>query len=242
MSEGKTLMKIQNLEKQYPAVKALDNISLEISGGQIIGLLGPNMSGKTTLLKAIAGLDHADTGTITYPDNARGTDIRRSFSFMPDTLVFPPYMNAGDAFRFYADMYNDYCAETAGRLCELLELPMKRQLKRLSKGMQERVALALTFSRKVPLYMLDEPLGGIDPVGKVKIMEAILTAPDENSTILLSTHLVKDVENIFDSVVFIAGGKVIFHEQCEEIRAKFGKTVEQMYLEMFLEIPQGGVL
>ncbi|MCL1880839.1 MAG: ABC transporter ATP-binding protein [Oscillospiraceae bacterium] len=239
-----TLLQIKRLEKKYPRVMALDDVDFEVTGGKIIGLLGPNMSGKTTLLKSIAGLVTPDRGEIIYPNNVTGIDRLKTFSFLPDTLSFPAYMKVRDAFTFYSDMHSDFCGETAEKLAIILELPMDRVLKKLSKGMQERVSLALTFARKVPLYLLDEPLGGIDPLGKTKIMEAILTAPDEDSTILLSTHLVKDVENIFDSVVFIRNGKIIFSGDCDEIRETHNKTVEQLYIEMFTQaaIYGGGVL
>jgi ABC-2 type transport system ATP-binding protein len=231
-----TLMTIKNLEKRYPGIKAIKNMSLEIKAGQIIGLLGPNMSGKTTLLKTIAGLLHADGGEIIYPNSATGIEARKTFSLLPDSVAFPAWMKVKEAFNYYKDMYPDYSEENAKRLAELLELPMERVIKKLSKGMQERVALALTFTRQTSLYLLDEPLGGIDPLGKMKIMEAILTVPPENSSILLSTHLVKDVENVFDSVHFISNGEIIYSGNCEELRENHGITVEQKYLEVFQNV------
>ena len=230
------LMTIKGLEKHYPGVKALDGMSFEIKAGQIVGLLGPNMSGKTTLLKTIAGLLHADSGEIVYPNNAKGIDRLRTFSLLPDSVAFPNWMKVQDTFTYYKEMYPDYSDENAQKLIKLLDLPLNKHVKKLSKGMQERVALALTFTRQTSLYLLDEPLGGIDPLGKMKIMEAILTVPPENSSILLSTHLVKDVENVFDSVFFISNGKIIYDGNCEELREKQGTTVEQKYLEVFSNV------
>lgn len=228
-----TLMTIKGLEKRYPGVRALDNMSMEIQAGHIVGLLGPNMSGKTTLLKTIAGLLRADAGEITYPGGTTGVSVRNTFSLLPDAVEFPSWMRVRDAFTFYKDMYPDYSDANAKRLIELLELPVDKYVRKLSKGMQERVALGLTFTRDTSLYLLDEPLGGIDPLGKMKIMEAILTVPPENSSILLSTHLVKDVEAVFDTVMFIANGRIVYNGNCEELREKQGMTVEQKYLEVF---------
>jgi len=228
-----TLMTIKGLKKSYPNKDALCGIDLEIKKGKIIGLLGPNMAGKTTLLKAIAGLLQPDEGTITYPNGATGLSALNTISFLPDEASFPTWMKVRDAFNYYEDMYPDFSDKNALKLSDLLELSAKDTISKLSKGMKERVALALTFSRQTSLYLLDEPLGGVDPVGKMKIMEAILTAPPENASILLSTHLVRDVETVFDSVLFIKGGKIIFGGDCDEIREKHGKTVEQFYLEVY---------
>lgn len=230
------LMTIKGLEKKYPGVKALNGVDMEIAEGHIIGLLGPNTAGKTTLLKTLAGLLRPDAGEIIYPNNAKGLEARKTVSFLPDFMVFPTWMKAPDAFRYYADVYPDYSADTAQKLIADLEIPSDKKINKLSKGMQERVALGLAFSRQTSLYLLDEPLGGIDPMGKMKILETILSAPPENSSILLSTHLVKDVETIFGSVHFISKGKVIFSGDCEEMREKEGKTVEQKYLEVFANV------
>jgi len=228
-----TLLKINGLKKRFPGVDAVKGIDMEVPSGKIIGLLGPNMSGKTTLLKLIAGLYHADEGEITYLNGIKGMAARNTFSFLPDTMEFPRWMRVRDAFAFYKDMYPDYSDENAENLTKLLELPPERKIAKLSKGMKERVTLALTFARKTSLYLLDEPLGGVDPLGKAKIMEAILTAPPENASIMLSTHLVKDVETVFDSVLFISGGKIVYSCDCEEIREKQCKTMEQVYMEVF---------
>ena len=232
-----TLMTTRGIEKRYPGLKALNGVDMDVESGRIVGLLGPNTSGKTTLLKVIAGLLQPDAGEITYPNGAaRGIDAKRAVSLLPDSMVFPSWMKVRDAFKFYEDMYPDYSKERAGEMMELLELSGGEQIKRMSKGMQERVALGLTFSRIAALYLLDEPLGGIDPVGKIKVLESILSTPLDGSSILLSTHLVKDVETIFDDVVFISAGKIIFSGACEELREERGKTVEQMYLEVFSNV------
>lgn len=232
-----TLMTIRGLVKNYPGARALNGVDMELESGKIIGLLGPNTSGKTTLLKTLAGLLQPDAGEITYPGGAaRGVEAKKTVSFLPDTMAFPSWMRVRDAFGYYKDFYTDYSPEKAESMIQLLELPPDIHICKLSKGMQERVALGLTFSRKAQLYLLDEPLGGIDPVGKMKVMESILATPLEDSAILLSTHLVKDVETIFDSVFFIAAGKIIYSGDCEAMRERQGKTVEQVYLEVFSNV------
>jgi len=227
------LLTVKGLTKRFPGTEALSGVDMSVESGKIIGLLGPNMSGKTTLLKTIAGLLSIDGGEITYPGGAAGVNARNTYSFLPDDIKLPGWMKVRDAFTYFKDMYPDYSEADAARLTELLGLPTDKAVGKLSKGMRERLALALTFSRQTSLYLLDEPLGGVDPVGKMKIMEAILTTPPQNASILLSTHLVRDVENVFDSVLFISGGKIVFSGDCEEIREKQGKTVEQLYLEVF---------
>jgi ABC-2 type transport system ATP-binding protein len=215
-------------------MKALNGVDLEIEAGRIVGLLGPNTAGKTTLLKVIAGLLRPDKGEIIYPGGVRTPiEAKKTVSLLPDSMAFPAWMKVRDAFGFYEAMYPDFSPERARQMTDLLELPQDTAIKKLSKGMQERVTLGLTFSRKASLFLLDEPLGGIDPVGKKKVLESILSMPLEDASIVLSTHLVKDVETIFDSVFFISGGKIVYQGDAEAIREEQGKTVEQVYLEVF---------
>ena len=229
------LLNIRGLEKHYPNKYALGGVDLTIESGKIVGLLGPNSAGKTTLLKVIAGLLSPDAGEIVYPKGApRGLEAKKTISFLPDRLKLPAWMKVSDAFGYWRSMYPDYDEEKAADMQELLELSQSAVIRKLSKGMQERVALGLTFSRDVPLYLLDEPLGGIDPVGKLKVLESILSTHTENSSIVLSTHLVKDVETIFDSIALIKEGRIVFTGDCETIRQESGRTAEQVYLEVFL--------
>jgi ABC-2 type transport system ATP-binding protein len=228
------LLTVKGIEKRYPGLKALNGVDLELEAGRIVGLLGPNTAGKTTLLKVIAGLLRPDQGEIVYPGGAKSPiEAKKTVSLLPDSVMFPAWMKVRDAFQFYEDIYPDFSPERARQMTDLLELPLDTPIKKLSKGMQERVALGLTFSRNTAIYLLDEPLGGIDPVGKMKVLESILSMELEDATILLSTHLVKDVETIFDSVYFISGGKIVYRGNAESIREEQGKTVEQVYLEVF---------
>jgi ABC-2 type transport system ATP-binding protein len=232
----KPVLEIMGLEKQYLGCSALRGVDMTIPGGQIVGLLGPNASGKTTLLKTVAGLQQPTAGHINYCNGAMsGLQARKTISFCPDSLSFPHWMRVRDAFTFCRDMYPDYSRARADELCRLLELNgiQGTHIRRLSKGMKERLALGLTFSRKTNLYLLDEPLDGIDPVGKTKVIEAILAMQPEGASVLISTHLVKDIERILASVYFLSEGKIVFSEECDVIREEKGRTVEQAYLEVF---------
>jgi len=235
--DQRAVLQIDSLEKNFIGCQALQGVDLTIPAGQIAGLLGPNASGKTTLLKAIAGLLQPTAGTIHYYGNAAyGPQARETISFCPDTLVFPQWMKVNDAFAFYREMYRDYSQPRAGELMRILQLEnvSGKFVNKLSKGMKERMMLGLTFSRDTHLYLLDEPLDGIDPVGKMRVIDAILAMKPQNSSVLISTHLVKDIERIFDSVFFLSKGKIVFSGGSEAIREEKGKTVEQAYLEVFI--------
>jgi ABC-2 type transport system ATP-binding protein len=201
-----------------------------------VGLLGPNASGKTTLLKSIAGLLHPTVGNISYHDSASpGSEARETISFCPDTMLFPRWMRVCDAFTFYREMYKDFSPERAEEIKRLMELQniQNTYINRLSKGMRERLAFGLSFSRETKLYLLDEPLDGIDPVGKMRVIDAILAMKPEAASTLISTHLVKDIERILDCVYFLSRGKIVFSGICDAMREESGKTVEQVYLEVF---------
>ena len=233
----KPVLETVGLEKHFVGCNALNGVDMSIPAGQIVGLLGPNASGKTTLLKIMAGLQQQTAGEVRYYENAEpGPEARQTISFCPDTLVFPRWMRVLDAFTFYRDMYPDYSQARANELMRILELHgvQTTPVHRLSKGMKERLALGLTFSRETRLYLLDEPLDGIDPVGKMRVIDAILAMQPEGASTLVSTHLVKDIERIFYSVFFLSKGKVVFSGTCDAMREERNQTVEQAYLEVFI--------
>jgi len=232
-----TVLEIKSLEKNFGNCEALQGVDISIPAGQIVGLLGPNGSGKTTLLKMIAGLLQPTAGKIDYYNGApSGPAARKTISFSPDTMAFPGWMRISDAFIFYKEMYDDYSQERADKLMRILELDAIQgsRINKLSKGMKERLVLGLTFSRETRLYLLDEPLGGIDPVGKMRVIDAIISMQPQGASTLLSTHLVKDIERIFDSVYFLSNGKIVFNSGCDALREERGQNVEQVYLEVFL--------
>jgi len=231
-----TILEISGLKKQFYKCEALRGVDMSIPPGQIVGLLGPNASGKTTLLKIAAGLLQPSDGQVHYCENAQpGPDARKTIGFCPDTLVFPRWMKVRDAFTFYQEMYDDYSQSRADELMRILELQNIQDscIRFLSKGMRERLAMGLTFSRETKLYLLDEPLDGIDPVGKTRVIDAIISLKPEGASTLVSTHLVKDIERIFDSVFFLSKGKIVFSGACDVIREERNQTVEQAYLEVF---------
>jgi len=228
---------ISGLEKHFGNCEALRGVDMTIPAGQIVGLLGPNASGKTTLLKTMAGLLQPTAGHIRYYENAApGPEARKTIGFCPDSLTFPHWMRVRDAFTFYSEMYDDYSKERAEELMRILELQSveNKYINKLSKGMKERLVLGLTFSRETRLYLLDEPLDGIDPVGKMRVIDTIISMQPKGASTLVSTHLVKDIERIFDSVFFLSRGKIVFSGNSESIREERGKTVEQAYLEVFI--------
>lgn len=228
------MLTVRDLSKKYAGKHALNGLNMDIPQGKIIGLLGPNGSGKTTLMKTIAGLLSPDKGKIEYLQGAkRGPQSKAVIAFLPDRAAFPSWMKVSDAFGYFRDMYPDYDEEKASEMKNILELSTEVRITKLSKGMQERLALALVFSRRCPLYLLDEPLGGIDPVGRHKVLQSIISAHSGDSTILLSTHLIKDVEAVFDSIFFIKDGEIVYTGDCEAIRQQEGKKIEDMYLEVF---------
>jgi len=231
-----TILEISGLKKQFYKCEALRGVDMSIPSGQIVGLLGPNASGKTTLLKIAAGLLQPSDGQVHYYENAApGPDARKTIAFCPDAMVFPRWMKIRDAFTFFQEMYDDYSQPRADELMRILELENIQDtiIRNLSKGMKERLAMALTFSRETKMYLLDEPLDGIDPVGKTRVIDAIIAMKPEGASTLVSTHLVKDIERIFDSVFFLSKGKIVFQGACDVIREERGKTVEQAYLEVF---------
>jgi len=231
-----TILEISGVKKQFYKCEALRGVDMSIPPGQIVGLLGPNASGKTTLLKIAAGLLQPSDGQLHYYENAQpGPDARKTIGFCPDALVFPRWMKVRDAFTFFREMYDDYSQSRADELMRILELQTIQDtyIRFLSKGMRERLAMGLTFSRETKLYLLDEPLDGIDPVGKTRVIDAIISMKPEGASTLISTHLVKDIERIFDSVFFLSKGKIVFSGACDVIREERNQTVEQAYLEVF---------
>jgi len=232
-----TILEISGLKKQFYKCEALRGVDMSIPAGQIVGLLGPNASGKTTLLKIAAGLLQPSAGQLRYCGNTPpGSDARKIIGFCPDAMVFPRWMLVRDAFTFYQEMYDDYSPFRAHELLRILELQniQDKHIRSLSKGMRERLVMGLTFSRETKLYLLDEPLDGIDPVGKTRVIDAIIAMKPEGASTLVSTHLVKDIERIFDSVFFLSKGKIVFSGGCDVIREERNQTVEQAYLEVFI--------
>lgn len=226
------IIKAQGLRKSYGKKVVLDDVNFEIEEGSIIGLLGPNGCGKTTLIKILTGLIKDHTGMIKIANEEPGAYTKSIVAFLPDKSYLPEWMRPVDAISYFADFYSDFDKDKAQRMVVDFGLDPKQKLKTMSKGQQEKLNLILVMCRQAKLYILDEPLGGLDPAARSAILDLIMDNYAQNATVLLSTHLINDVERIFDRVLMISGGKVIVNSHVNEIREK-GQTVEEVFKEVF---------
>ncbi|MCM3042399.1 ABC transporter ATP-binding protein [Paenibacillus motobuensis] len=229
------LLQFQSVSKSYGSRKALNDVSFSIGPGKIIGLLGTNGSGKSTLMKITAGLLPVYSGSVTVAGQPLDLNTKSIVSFMPDRPLTESWMKVRDAITFYSDFYSDFDMAKALQMLDFMNLNPKDRISSLSKGMNERLQLTLALSRNAKLYLLDEPIGGVDPVARTKILDAIVEFYSEDSSLIISTHLVKDIERIFDEVIFIKNGDLVLHEEVEELRLKHGKSVDDMFKEVFAE-------
>lgn len=221
--------------KRYGSKAALENVSLKAEPGRIIGLLGSNGSGKTTLMKLASGLITPTSGEVRICGEPIGTESKALTSFMPDKPLTEPWMKVRDAAAFYADFYSDFDMVKAKEMFSFMGLQDRDKITTLSKGMNERLQLALALSRNAKLYLLDEPIGGVDPVAREKILDAIVQYYNEESCLIISTHLVTDIERIFDEVIFIKDGRFILQDEVDQIRMTRGKSVVDLFKEVYAE-------
>lgn len=226
------IINISSLSKSYGSKQVLNNVSFSANPGQIIGLLGPNGCGKTTLIKILTGLIKDYTGTVKIDNEEPGVYTKSIIAYLPEKTFLPDWMRPVDAIAYYADFYKDFDKNKANELVAKLGLDPKQRIKTMSKGQQEKLNLLLIISRNAKLYILDEPFGGVDPASRSKILDLIMENYAKDSTILMSTHLIYDVEKIFDRVLMISQGKVIVDSHVDELREK-GKTVEEVFKEVF---------
>ncbi len=226
------IIKAQGLKKSYGKKLVLDDVNFEIEEGSIVGLLGPNGCGKTTLIKILTGLIKDHTGMIKIANEEPGPYTKSIVAFLPDKSYLPDWMKPTDAIKYFADFYSDFDKDKAERMVRDFGLDPSQRLKTMSKGQQEKLNLILVMCRQAKLYILDEPLGGLDPAARSAILDLIMSNYAQNATVLLSTHLINDVERIFDRVLMISGGKVIVNSHVNEIREK-GQTVEEVFKEVF---------
>lgn len=226
------IISVKNLSKAYGSHQVLSNVSFDFEGGQIIGLLGPNGSGKTSLIKILTGLIHDYEGDVRIDGDEPGVVTKAKVAYLPERTYLAEWMRSIDAINFMADFYKDFDREKALRMLETFQLPLKQKIKTMSKGMQEKLQLLLVLSRNAKLYVLDEPLGGVDPAARAFILDTIMKNHPEGSTILISTHLIYDVEKIFNSVLMIGRGQVLVKGKVDEITAD-GKTIEDLFKEVF---------
>lgn len=227
------ILTCQQLAKSYGGPRALDNVDLSLERGRIVGLLGPNGSGKTTLIKLAAGLLTPTAGSILIDGMKPGKDSKAIVSYLPDTDYLPDYMNLRELTRMFADFYEDFDTQKAQAMFDALSLNSSMKLKSLSKGNREKTQLILAMSRRAQLYLLDEPIGGVDPAARDYILHTIINNYSESGTVLISTHLIADVESILDEVVFIQQGRILLHSNADELREREGKSVDALFREVF---------
>lgn len=228
-----TILECNSLTKKFSNFTALNQINLSIERGRIVGLLGPNGSGKSTLIKTINGLLVPTAGTVTIAGNTPGIETKKIISYLPERTYLNNWMYVTNIVDFFADFYSDFEKAKAYEMLQRLGIDPKTRLKTMSKGTKEKVQLILVMSRKAELYCLDEPIGGVDPASRDYILNTIITNYNENATVLISTHLIADVEMILDDVIFIKNGGIHLSSSVDDIRMKEGKSIDALFREVF---------
>ena len=228
-----SLVECKHVTKKYGMKVALDDVNLTIEKGKIIGLLGPNGSGKTTLIKLLNDLLVPNSGEILIQGNHPGVETKKIISYLPERTYLSFNMRIKEVIQYFKDFYDDFREEVAYELLKKLGINPNDQLKTLSKGMKEKVQLILVMSRKAQLYILDEPIGGVDPAARDYILDTILKNFNEDASIIISTHLISDIEKILDEVIFIKNGKIVLHESSDQLRDESGKSIDGYFREEF---------
>lgn len=226
------ILEAKNLTKNYGSTIGLSNFTISLEGGKVIGILGSNGSGKTTLIKMIAGILQPTAGTITVNGLPIGTETKKIISYLPERTYLNSWMRIRDIIDYFEDFYSDFDRTTALRMLSALGVNENAKLKTLSKGTREKVQLVLVMSRKAKVYLLDEPIAGVDPVAREFILETSLANRAPDSTILISTHLIADVEKVLDRFIFIRDGKLLMTEDVEKVQEE-GKTVDEFFREVY---------
>lgn len=226
------ILQCNNLVKRYGAFTALNGINLTIPRGKIIGLLGPNGSGKTTFIKLTAGLLTQNSGQLLINGQAVGAQTKATVSYLPERPYFNSWMKISEMIEYFTDFYADFDANRARAMLADLGVNINAQLKSLSKGTKEKVQLVLVMSRRASLYLLDEPIAGVDPAARDYILRTIVSNFDRNATILISTHLIQDIENVLDEFFFISNGNLLMYNSVENVHNQ-GKTVDSLFREVF---------
>lgn len=227
------LLESNHLCKKFGSLMALQDINLRITRGKIIGLLGPNGSGKSTLIKIINGLMTPSSGELTVNGKTPGVETKKIVSYLPERTYLNEWMKVYELLDYFEDFYEDFRRERAEQMLANLRISIDDKLKNMSKGTKEKVQLILVMSRDADLYVLDEPIGGVDPAARDYILKTIIGNYNENATVLLSTHLISDIENILDEVIFLQYGQIRFHRSVDEIRSQEGKSIDQLFREVY---------
>ncbi len=228
-----SLIEFRDVTKKFGYKVALDEVNLKIEKGKIYGLLGPNGSGKTTMIKLINDLLQPTSGEVLIKGEEAGIESKKIISYLPERTYLNMDMKVEELLNFFSDFYLDFDKSKALELLEKLDIAVDARLKTMSKGTKEKVQLIAVMSRKADIYILDEPIGGVDPASRDYILETILNNFNEDSSLIISTHLIADIEKILDEVVFINKGKIVLNENAEEIRTKKKTTIDALFREEF---------
>ena len=227
------VLECKNLTKTYGSVHALNQVDISIQPGRIVGLLGPNGSGKTTLIKLVNGLLTPDEGEITVCGHVPGKESHALVSYLPEQSAIPEWMTVKELLSFYGDFYPDFIRQRAVEMLQRLNIGMKQRIKQMSKGTREKVQLIMVMSRNAQLYLLDEPIGGVDPATRDYIISTILTNYNPQASVLISTHLIADVEKVLDDVIMLEHGHLLLQDTADHLREDRGMSVDQIFREVF---------
>ena len=227
------ILECRDLSKRFGSIQALDEVNLSIEPGRVVGLLGPNGSGKTTLIKLANGLLTPTAGELRIDGKAPGKETKALVSYLPDKEYLPEWMNARQLMDFFSDFYADFDRERAAEMLNRLGIDEGMRIKQMSKGTREKVQLILTMSRQAKLYLLDEPIGGVDPATRDYILDTIIRNYNPSAAVVISTHLIADVEQVLDDVIFIRSGRVLLQSSVDTIREEQGKSVDAYFREVF---------
>lgn len=228
-----SILECKNLTKSFGSKKALDNVNLSVARGRIVGLLGPNGSGKSTFIKVCNEILTPTSGEIFIGGSKPGVETKKIVSYLPEKTYLNDWMKVSEIIVFFRDFYSDFKPEKAYDMLKRLKISPNDRLKTMSKGTKEKVQLILVMSREAQLYLLDEPIGGVDPAARDYILDTILSNYDENATVILSTHLISDIEKILDDIIFLKDGQVVLTKTVDEIRDESGKSVDALFREVF---------
>ena len=228
-----SILECVDLTKAYSSRTVLKIPSLSLPKGKIIGLLGPNGSGKKTFIKMACGILTATTGSISIDGLPVGTESKKIVSYLPDNTYLSDYMSVRETINFFADFYEDFDVNKAYSMLQSLNITPEDKLKTLSKGTKEKVQLSLVMSRNAKIYFLDEPIGGVDPASRDYILNTIISNYNPDATIVISTHLIYDIESVLDDVIFIKNGQIMLASSVEDIKEKYQKSVDALFREVF---------
>lgn len=227
------ILQVHRITKKYGKHTALEDVTLNLPSGKIIGLLGPNGSGKTTLIKLINGLLKPTSGELVVDGYKPSVATKKIVSYLPDTTYLDDNMKIRDIFAYFKAFYDDFDQERAEHLCKDLDLDLNERLRNLSKGNKEKVQLIVVMSRNARLYVLDEPIGGVDPATRDYILKTIINNYSEDASVIISTHLIADVEPILDEVVFLKNGHIVLNGNADDLREEYGQSIDRIFRDTF---------